>query len=330
MATTTTLLTKPLPLFGTPAAPAAALPIPRLIYGTAWKEDRTATLVHQALRAGFRAVDTAAQPKHYREELVADGIRAALADATLPGRRHLFIQTKFTPTIGKEWSDMPYDRDADIETQVRQSVDSSLRRFDFSATEKKGAGGGDPADGESYLDCLVLHTPMPTVAQTLQVWSVLEGYVPHRIHHLGISNTTLPHLAALLSPSTRVKPSVVQNRLCRRGKHPGAPYEPELYAFCRANRIVFQSFWTLTANPHLVGADCTRTVAEGAGVSNEVALYSLILGVEGWTVLDGTTNEGRMAGDLEGVEHVEEWAGGEGKAIWEACLQELKGILGVE
>lgn len=52
----------------------------RFIYGTAWKKDQTAELVYQALLAGFRAIDTAAQPRHYRESEVGDGIRAALKD----------------------------------------------------------------------------------------------------------------------------------------------------------------------------------------------------------------------------------------------------------
>lgn len=57
--------------------------IPVFIYGTAWKKDRTADLVHQAINAGFRAVDTAAQPKHYREDLVGEGIRRAIKDGTV-------------------------------------------------------------------------------------------------------------------------------------------------------------------------------------------------------------------------------------------------------
>jgi diketogulonate reductase-like aldo/keto reductase len=57
---------------------AAPTTLPVLIYGTAWKEDRTADLVFKALGAGFRAIDTAAQPKHYREDLVGDGIRRAI------------------------------------------------------------------------------------------------------------------------------------------------------------------------------------------------------------------------------------------------------------
>jgi diketogulonate reductase-like aldo/keto reductase len=36
--------------------------IPRILYGTAWKKSRTQELVSQALRYGFRGVDTAGQP----------------------------------------------------------------------------------------------------------------------------------------------------------------------------------------------------------------------------------------------------------------------------
>lgn len=63
-----------------PAPNAAPIALPVLVYGTAWKKDRTTDLVYQALAAGFRAVDTAAQPKHYREDLVGEGIRRALRD----------------------------------------------------------------------------------------------------------------------------------------------------------------------------------------------------------------------------------------------------------
>ena len=52
--------------------------LPAFLYGTAWKKEKTAELVYQAICSGFRAVDTAAQPKHYREDLVGDGIRRAL------------------------------------------------------------------------------------------------------------------------------------------------------------------------------------------------------------------------------------------------------------
>jgi hypothetical protein len=38
-----------------------------LQYGTAWKKDRTADLVAKAIKAGFRHIDTACQPRHYNE-----------------------------------------------------------------------------------------------------------------------------------------------------------------------------------------------------------------------------------------------------------------------
>ena len=48
--------------------------MPRLIYGTAWKKERTTDLVVQAILAGFRGIDTACQPKHYSEALVGDAL----------------------------------------------------------------------------------------------------------------------------------------------------------------------------------------------------------------------------------------------------------------
>ena len=52
--------------------------IPTIIYGTAWKKDRTAALVEQAIGLGFRGIDTACQPKHYNEAGVGDGVAACL------------------------------------------------------------------------------------------------------------------------------------------------------------------------------------------------------------------------------------------------------------
>ena len=50
---------------------------PAFFYGTAWKEDRTASLTELALRAGFHAIDTANQRKHYFEAGVGEGLAAA-------------------------------------------------------------------------------------------------------------------------------------------------------------------------------------------------------------------------------------------------------------
>ncbi|KAJ6155886.1 hypothetical protein N7470_006452 [Penicillium chermesinum] len=64
--------------------------IPVYLYGTAWKKERTAHLVYSAIRAGFRGIDTAAQPRHYQEPSVGDGIRKAIAD-NLVRREDLYV-----------------------------------------------------------------------------------------------------------------------------------------------------------------------------------------------------------------------------------------------
>lgn len=71
-------------------APTKAARIPSLIYGTAWKKDKTQDLVRQAIRAGFRGIDTAAQPKHYEEDLVGNGIRDAIREGKVT-RHSLYV-----------------------------------------------------------------------------------------------------------------------------------------------------------------------------------------------------------------------------------------------
>src|SRR5690606_23130399 len=99
----------------------------RLMYGTAWKEDRTEGLVATALSAGFRAVDTANQRKHYFEAGVGEALRAAFSEGKLR-RDELFIQTKFTYMRGQDHR-LPYDPNAALAEQVEQSLSSSLEHL---------------------------------------------------------------------------------------------------------------------------------------------------------------------------------------------------------
>ena len=86
---------------------------PYLLYGTAWKKDATAGLVHEAIRSGFRFIDTACQPKHYNEPGVGEGIVAAMKELGL-SRSDLFIQTKFTSIDGQDPNNIPYDKHAPL------------------------------------------------------------------------------------------------------------------------------------------------------------------------------------------------------------------------
>ncbi len=49
--------------------------MPWIIYGTAWKKERTLDLVVKAIQAGFKGIDTACQPKHYDESLVGAALQ---------------------------------------------------------------------------------------------------------------------------------------------------------------------------------------------------------------------------------------------------------------
>ncbi|OJD12257.1 hypothetical protein AJ78_07115 [Emergomyces pasteurianus Ep9510] len=271
--------------------PPTATPV--FLYGTAWKKEQTADLVYQALSAGFKGIDTAAQPKHYREDLVGEGLRRALADDKVK-REDVYVQTKYTPVGSQDIQTVPYEPSSSIADQVHASIKSSmvnLRVLDDPNSEK-----------DTYLDALVLHSPLPTINETLEAWATLENYVPHKIRNLGISNCELPLLKTLYS-SAKVKPAIVQNRF-----HLGSRFDVGLRQFCRENSIVYQSFWTLTANPDLVWSTEVGLLSQQVKISPQSALYCLVLGLGNTVLLNGTKNEGRMLGDLAAPKAVEEFA----------------------
>lgn len=210
---------------------------------------------------------------------------------------------------------MPYDPRAPLTEQVHASVASSLANFIF-----------DEEANSAYIDSLVLHSPPSRhFSDLLEVWKAMETYVPHRVKRLGISNTDLDVVRRLCtSPDVRVRPAVVQNRF-----YPATRWEVDLRAYCRAQRIAFQTFWTLSGNPELLRSNPVRKLAESATVSAPVALYALVLGLEGTTVLDGTQSEEHMAEDLKVSQIVDGFAQSEGsRDTWMTCLNEFKAIIG--
>ena len=107
--------------------------VPRLLYGTAWKEADTERLTALALREGFRGIDTANQRKHYHEEGVGRAVQAAI-HAGLVTRADLFLQTKFTFRPGQDHR-LPYDSAAPVAAQVAQSFASSLAHLGTDAID---------------------------------------------------------------------------------------------------------------------------------------------------------------------------------------------------
>ena len=213
--------------------PAAVAVIPNIVYGTAWKAQRTAELVYQALSAGFRGIDTACQPKHYFEPGVGVALEKAIA-ANLVRREDVFLQTKFTALSGQDTSKpIPYDPRAPLPEQVRQSVARSLSNLKTD-----------------YIDSLVLHSPMDTHEETMVVWRTMEDlHRTGKVLRLGISNIyDIGQLRALIEQAA-IPPQVVQNRF-----YADSSYDVDIRALCRQRGMTYQTFWTLTANPHVVAS----------------------------------------------------------------------------
>jgi diketogulonate reductase-like aldo/keto reductase len=268
----------------------------KMLYGTAWKKERTASLVTQALQAGFLAIDTAAQPKHYQEHLVGNGIRSFLSSSSTT-RQDLYLQTKYTSIDGQNPNNLPYDPSTSITEQVKASIASSLHNLRHSENAQ-----------ESYIDCLVLHSPLPTIKQTMEAWDAMSSFVPTKVHSLGISNTSLPILQHIWSNSS-VKPKV----------------DIALREFCKENGIQYQSFWTLTGNPELLGSQFVQKTAEEVGVSVEVALYLLVQGL-GITPINGTKSH--IESDVAELSRLEHWkAEGNNAETWEKCVGTLDAML---
>ena len=248
--------------------------MPKLIYGTAWKKERTEELVMTAVTAGFKGIDTACQPKHYEEPLVGTALRKL---KTLGVERDaLFLQTKFTPLSGQDPDRIPYDQNAPLETQVAQSFEVSQKNLQTA-----------------YVDSWLLHSPLASYQDTLTVWRAMEAiHNAGGARQLGISNCyDLDYLMRLVADAV-VKPTVLQNRF-----YQNTGYDKPLRQWCAQHGITYQSFWTLTANPHLLVSDTVRTLARKYE-KTAAQIFFGYLGRVGIVPLTGTCSERHMKEDL--------------------------------
>ena len=252
----------------------AGIKMPRIIYGTAWKKDRTADLVVKAIQAGFRGIDTACQPKHYKEALVGAALRRLKGHGV--ERETLFVQTKFTPLSGQEPGQVPYDKNSPVELQVVQSFETSKKNLQ---TE--------------YVDSLILHSPVVPHALLMKVWRAMEKIQKTGgAYQLGISNCYDTEVMKSLYADANVKPAVVQNRFYQETR-----YDADLRHWCSHHGVIYQSFWTLTANPHILGSNTVRTIAQKYK-KTQAQIFFRYLSQFGMVPLTGTSSELHMREDL--------------------------------
>jgi diketogulonate reductase-like aldo/keto reductase len=245
---------------------------PAFLYGTAWKEERTAPLVLLALKTGFRGIDTANQRRHYFEAGVGEALTTAYAEGFVT-RADVFLQTKFTYQPGQDHR-LPYDPKASLTDQVAQSMASSLEHL-----------------GTDYVDSYVLHGPSSGHGWTehdAEVWSAMvKERDAGRARALGVSNVSLRHLQQM--PES---PAFVQNRCYAR-----LGWDRHVRAFCTEKGIVYQGFSLLTANPEVMEYPLLAELAASAGLTAAQVVFAFALAV-GMLPLTGTSNAEHMQQDL--------------------------------
>jgi diketogulonate reductase-like aldo/keto reductase len=250
--------------------------VPALLYGTAWKEERTADVVVQALRAGFRGLDTANQRRHYQEAEVGRALLAELERGALR-RDEVFLQTKFTFQRGQDHR-LPYDSGAPVGEQVEQSFSSSLSHL-----------------GTDVVDSYLLHAPsLPRGLATadIEAWRAMEKlHDAGRVRFIGVSNFAPNQLAALLR-TARVRPAFIQNRC-----YASQGWDADVRALCTREDVTYQGFSLLTANEQVVRSSLVHDLARRyqRTAAQVVLRFALQLGM---IALTGTTNPRHMADDL--------------------------------
>ena len=251
--------------------------VPSIMYGTAWKEERTEALTSDAIACGFRAIDTANQRKHYVEAGVGAAVGGAVASGSVT-REQLFLQTKFTWPRGQDHR-LPYDPNADLATQVHQSIDSSLKHL-----------------GVTRIDSYILHSPSRgygLAEADWEIWRAMEEAVrAGRVGLLGVSNISSEQLAALVG-GVKTAPAFVQNRCFARKR-----WDADVRALCETHDIVYQGFSLLTANPQVLSSPRLIAIARrhGKTVAQVVFRFAIELGM---LPLTGTTNSLHMRQDLD-------------------------------
>jgi diketogulonate reductase-like aldo/keto reductase len=251
-------------------------PIPDFLYGTAWKEDRTATLTELALHAGFRAVDTANQRRHYNEAGVGEGLRTAYR-AGIATRADLFLQTKFTYPRGQDHR-VPYNPAASVTVQVAQSLASSLEHL---ATD--------------HVDSYMLHGPSSSYDWTdtdAEAWDAMrKERDAGRTRLLGVSNVSLSHLQQMEAAHAEL-PVFVQNRCFAR-----LGWDREVRLFCHQRKIIYQGFSLLTANPEVLQHPPLIALAAQLNATPAQVVFSFARAV-GVLPLAGTSSPEHMKQDL--------------------------------
>ncbi len=256
--------------------------VPQLALGT-WfiDDDKAAEAVHEAVKIGYRHVDTA--QAYANERGVGEGVRTA----GIP-REELFVTTK----VAAEHKD--YESTA-------RSIDESLA-----------------AMGLDYLDMMIIHSPQPwaEVNQSddrhyegnLEAWRALtDAYKAGKIRAIGVSNFQKEDIDNIWD-NAEVKPMVNQV-LCHISNTP-----LDLIDYCQSKGIVMEAYSPVAHGEALKNPKIAEVAAKyGVTIPQLCIRYDLQLGM---ITLPKTANPEHMKSnadvdfeisseDMEALKHAE-------------------------
>ncbi len=259
--------------------------IPLVGFGTYLiPDDQAAELVAEAIRLGYRHIDTA---EFYQNEVgVGQGIRKAMQELGLK-REDIFVTTKLFPG-NAAWGQTPKTTATTI-----KSLNDSLAKLELD-----------------YVDLYLIHAPFDP-AQRLEQWKgLVELQKQGKTKAIGVSNFNISHIEELKAAGLP-QPDANQIEL-----HPWSQ-KPELVAYLKENGITAIAYSSLvplstwrTAPGHASGktadmqADSEQTdspfkqLAEKYGVSEAQIL--LRWGIQkGYPVLPKSVKTERMKQNVD-------------------------------
>jgi elongation factor 3 len=232
--------------------------MPRLIFQTVCDGkhgENTEACVLNAVRAGFKGLDTVGQPSDNKEVAVG----AALAELFKTGvkRESLFIQVQVNPKYAAE-----LNPSEPVQKQVEMSIAASLKAL-----------------GLEYLDSVVLHSAYPEHEDTMAAWGAMESAVNSgSVKQLGIWNVvSLSQLRKIYQQAT-VKPAVVQQNFCA-----DAGSEAEMRAWCAEAGVYVQSFWSdvLVTERKVISSTTVTDLAKKYSVESSMLFLRYVMGLGG-------------------------------------------------
>ncbi|KAH3663396.1 hypothetical protein OGAPHI_005386 [Ogataea philodendri] len=164
-------------------------------------------LVYEALKVGYRHVDSASIYKNEQE--VCDGISKWLKEDSSHKREDVFYTTKL-------W-------DAD------HGYEPAKKAIKLMLEKAKDIG---------YIDLILIHTPKTSYKKRHGAWKALEeAYEAGTVKNIGISNYGIKHVKEVLAyPDLKVVPAINQVEI-----HPWLGRK-DLVEFCRQNKITPEAY----------------------------------------------------------------------------------------